>query len=106
MSQPFLVFLSAVSSEFKSVRSQLRADLHGGRGLEVRVQEDFRLEADTETTLAKLEKYIEGCDAVVSLIGARSAACPTPMEAAPLPGMLSKPVITRPRHAEARRTLS
>ena len=41
----FRVFLSAVTSEFAKARSALGSDLRA-RGLEVKVQDDFRQEAD------------------------------------------------------------
>jgi hypothetical protein len=53
----FRVFLSAVTSEFGTARDALAADLRS-RDTLVRVQSDFRQEADTDTTLKKLHEYI------------------------------------------------
>ena len=49
----FRVFLSTVTSEFGRARDALAADLRS-RGLLVRVQSDFRQEAEADTTLRKL----------------------------------------------------
>ncbi len=78
----YRVFLSAVTSEFGKARNEIASDL-AARGLTVRVQRDFRQEADTETTLAKLDKYIRGCDAVVHVAGKRSGSFPGEDEAKP-----------------------
>jgi hypothetical protein len=51
----FRVFLSAVSSEFEQVRSSVASDLRA-RGLEVKVQDDFRQEAEADTTLRVVNK--------------------------------------------------
>jgi hypothetical protein len=69
MSQPdgFRVFVSAVSSEFGAARSLVASDLRS-RGIEVKVQEDFRQEPGSDTTLGKLHDYIEDCSAVVCVI--------------------------------------
>ena len=83
----FRVFLSAVSTEFGAARSALASDLRA-RGLEVKVQEDFRQEAQADTTLAKLHRYIAGCDAVVAIMGARSGSLPPPAAAEPFRPML------------------
>jgi hypothetical protein len=83
----FRVFLSAVTSEFGAARDGLAADLRS-RDTLVRVQSDFRQEADSYTTLKKLHDYIRDCSAVVCLIGARSGACPPPVVAAPFRDML------------------
>src|SRR5271166_5648182 len=81
MAAEFRVFLSAVTSEFGRARYALAADLRS-RDTLVRVQSDFRQEADSDTTLKKLHDYIRGCSAVVCVIGARSGACPPPAAAA------------------------
>ncbi|MGO4870277.1 MAG: tetratricopeptide repeat protein [Roseiarcus sp.] len=75
------MFLSAVTSEFGAARREINDDLCA-RGLLVKVQEQFRQEADTETTLAKLVKYIGDCDAVVHVAGKRSGGFPGEDEAA------------------------
>ena len=77
----FKVFVSAVTSEAGQARDEIASDLRA-RGLAVRVQRDFRQEADTTTTLAKLDKYIRECSAVVHVAGKRSGAFPTDEEAA------------------------
>ncbi|MBI5385961.1 MAG: tetratricopeptide repeat protein [Verrucomicrobia bacterium] len=71
----FRIFLSRVSSEFEKAASSVASDLRA-RGLEVRIQEDFRQESDTETTLDKLHRYIRDCHAVVALVGRRSGGYP------------------------------
>jgi hypothetical protein len=91
MQQRFRVFLSAVSSEFRSAREAMASDLRA-RGLEVKEQRDFRQEADSDTTLRKLHDYIAGCDAVVAVVGARSGAKPPPAAAAPFAAMLPEGV--------------
>src|SRR5580693_8750475 len=63
----FTVFLSAVSNEFGKVRDRIAADLRS-RGLTVKVQSDFRAEADADTVLALLHNYIRDCDAVVCVV--------------------------------------
>jgi hypothetical protein len=83
----FRVFLSAVTSEFGKARDALSADLRS-RGVGVRVQSDFRQEAQADTTLSKLHDYIWGCDAVVSLIGQRAGDFPPPVAAERFADML------------------
>src|SRR6516165_99207 len=73
MAAEFRVFLSAVTSELGLARDALAADLRS-RDTLVRVQSDFRQEADSDTTLKKLHDYIRDCSAVMCLIGARSGA--------------------------------
>ena len=82
MAAEFRVFLSAVTSEFGLARDALAADLRS-RDTLVRVQSDFRQEADSDTTVKKLHDYIRDCSAVVCVIGVRSGACPPPPAAAP-----------------------
>lgn len=60
------LFLSTVSSEFRSYRDSLRHDLDRPN-LTVKVQEDFI--ATGEETLDKLDDYILQCNAVVHLVG-------------------------------------
>jgi hypothetical protein len=64
------------------VRSAVASDLRS-RGLSVKVQEDFRLEAGADTLLRKLHNYIHNCSAVVCIIGDRAGVGPTQTEAAP-----------------------
>jgi tetratricopeptide (TPR) repeat protein len=67
------IFLSAVSAEFRSYRDLLASDLNGPH-LDVKVQEDFVVTGGT--TLEKLDTYIQGCDAVLHLIGDATGAVP------------------------------
>ena len=60
------IFLSAVSSEFRSYRDRLAEKLVRPN-LSVHVQEDF-IAAGTET-LDKLDDYIQSCDVVIHLVG-------------------------------------
>jgi tetratricopeptide (TPR) repeat protein len=78
----FRVFLSAVSSEFAQARDALASDLQSHE-VTVSVQRSFRHDDAAETLLHKLRNYIEHCDVVVCLIGARSGAgLPVAVEAA------------------------
>jgi hypothetical protein len=77
MSNRFRIFLSAVSSEFGRARDALAAELRS-RELLLRVQCDFRLEAERDTTLRKLHAYIRDRSAVVCVIGQRGGAVPPP----------------------------
>jgi tetratricopeptide (TPR) repeat protein len=85
--QEFRIFLSAVTSEFGLARREINDDLCA-RGLLVKVQEQFRQEVDTETTLQKLVKYIGDCHAVVHVAGKRSGGFPGDAEAARFRHML------------------
>jgi tetratricopeptide (TPR) repeat protein len=79
----FRVFLSAVTSEFGPVRDALANDLQS-HDIIVCVQRSFRHDQNAGTLLHKLRNYIQSCDAVIFLIGARSGAgFPTPVEAEP-----------------------
>src|SRR5271169_2404159 len=79
----FKVFLSAVTPECGEARKLVASDLRS-RGLEVKVQEDFRQEAGADaTTLRKLHDYVRECDRVVAIMGARSGSFPPPDAAAP-----------------------
>ena len=60
------IFLSAVSGQFKACRDALASDLRAV-GAQVAVQEDFQQHGGT--LLLKLEKYIAGCDRVITLVG-------------------------------------
>jgi len=94
----FRVFLSAVSSEFAAARTALAGDLRA-RGLDVKVQDDFRQEAGADTTLRKLHDYIRDCAAVVCVIGRRSGAVPPDTAVRPfaplLPASLSEASYTQ-----------
>lgn len=69
------LFVSTVSSEFRSYRDRLREDLKGPL-LEVKVQEDFiQMGGDT---LSLLDDYVTVCDAVIHLVGDAAGACPAP----------------------------
>ena len=83
----FKVFLSAVTSECGEARKLVASDLCS-RGLEVRVQEDFRQEPGSDTTLGKLHNYVRDCDAVVAIIGERSGSFPPADAAEPFKAML------------------
>ena len=85
--RPFRVFLSAVSSEFAAVRAAIASDLRS-RGLEVKFQDDFRQEADADTTLRLLHNYLRDCDAVVCLVGTRSGDAPPAPAAEPFRALL------------------
>jgi hypothetical protein len=65
------LFLSAVSSEFRSYRDALGARLERPN-VTVKAQEEF-IPTGTET-LDKLDLYIRDCNAVVHLIGDRTGA--------------------------------
>ena len=83
----FRVFLSAVSSEFGDARSLVGSDLRA-RGLEVKVQEDFRQEVGSDTTLRKLHDYIRECSAIVCVVGRRSGSVPPDAAAEPFDNLL------------------
>jgi hypothetical protein len=77
------IFLSAVSSEFRSYRDRLAAKLKRPN-LSVYVQEDF-IAAGTET-LDKLDDYIRECEAVVHLVGDMTGAMASPSAVAAITG--------------------
>ncbi|MCZ6663205.1 MAG: DUF4062 domain-containing protein, partial [Actinobacteria bacterium] len=70
------VFLSAVSSEFGQVRSDIAEDLRT-RGFEVKVQEEFTQDGVSETLLDRLDVYIQNCATVICVVGKRSGTIPT-----------------------------
>jgi hypothetical protein len=75
------VFVSVVTSEFGIARDALANDLQS-HDLTVRVQRSFRHDDNAGTLLHKLRNYIETCDVVIFLIGARSGGgFPTAIEA-------------------------
>jgi hypothetical protein len=87
MTTPTGVFLSAVTSEFGTVRDILASDLRAKR-YDVTVQEDFRQEGGSSTTLQKLDAYIRTCEAVVCVIGERSGSVPPPSASQPYAALL------------------
>lgn len=70
------LFLSAVTSEFKSYRELLTRDLKRPT-LDVVGQEDFLVSGGS--TLQKLDDYIKACHGVVHLIGKATGAIPEPV---------------------------
>jgi Domain of unknown function (DUF4062) len=70
----FRVFISAVSGELKSYRTEVARVLRR-KELEVRDQEHFR--QGPATLLQQLAAYIEKCDAVILLIGDQTGAFPS-----------------------------
>ena len=75
------LFLSCVSDEFGAEREALRHELTG-LTVDVAIQEDFvSLGVDT---LAKLDAYIQTCDAVVHLVGDMTGAAPPALSVAGL----------------------
>ena len=75
--QAMKIFLSCVSTEFKSYRLKLANQLGAlpGQPYEVKVQEDFL--QGGHTLLECLADYIRNCDLVIHLIGEASGARPT-----------------------------
>ncbi len=73
--QSVRLFISCVSDEFGADRDALRRALTRPN-VEVKIQEDFK--ALGGDTLAKLEAYIEQCQAVVQLVGDRTGSAPNP----------------------------
>jgi tetratricopeptide (TPR) repeat protein len=74
---PTRVFLSCVSSEFRSYRLKLANQLGALKGQPylVKVQEDF--DQGGYTLLEKLGDYVRGCDLVIHLVGDGCGARPT-----------------------------
>lgn len=66
MPQSQRIFLSLVSTEFRSYRELLAKDIRRTR-VEVRTQENFGNHG--ETTLQKIDNYIQDCHAVIHVIG-------------------------------------
>jgi hypothetical protein len=85
------LFLSTVSAEFLSYRDRLR-HLLTRPNVEVRVQEDFIVTGDE--TLEMLDTYIQGCDAVIHLVGDMTGAMARPQSVAAIaaryPGLASR----------------
>jgi phosphoribosylaminoimidazole-succinocarboxamide synthase len=73
------IFLSAVSSEFRTAREALGRTLDLP-GLRVREQASFRQEPGSLTLLDKPHDYIKDCTIVVCLIGIRAGSGPRPTE--------------------------
>jgi len=69
------LFLSTVSAEFLSYRERLR-HLLTRPDVEVKVQEDFIVSGDE--TLEMLDRYIQGCDGVIHLVGDMTGAMAKP----------------------------
>ena len=69
------LFLSTVSAEFHSYRERLR-HLLTRPDVEVKVQEDFIVTGDE--TLEMLDRYIQGCDGVIHLVGDMTGAMAKP----------------------------
>jgi len=69
------LFLSTVSAEFLSYRERLR-HLLTRPDVEVKVQEDFIVTGDE--TLEMLDRYIQGCDGVIHLVGDMTGAMAKP----------------------------
>jgi hypothetical protein len=67
------LFLSCVSDEFGAYREKLRDRLKRLH-VEIEIQETFK--ARGGDTLALLEEYIEGCDAVVHFVGDMAGSAP------------------------------
>ncbi len=67
------VFLSAASGEFKSTREALARALRAA-GFHVEEQDTFVQRGAAPRLLRKLHDYIEGCCAVVCLIGSLADA--------------------------------
>ena len=72
------VFISCVSTEFRSYRLRLANQLGVLKGspCDVKVQEDFQQGGDT--LLDKLADYVRECDIVIHLVGNACGARPTP----------------------------
>ena len=73
------LFLSTVSAEFLSYRERLRR-LLTRPDVEVKVQEDFIVTGDE--TLEMLDRYIQGCDGVIHLVGYMTGALAKPQSVA------------------------
>ncbi len=73
------LFLSTVSAEFLSYRERLR-HLLTRPNVEVKVQEDFIVSGDE--TLEMLDRYIQGCDGVIHLVGDMTGAMAKPQSVA------------------------
>jgi hypothetical protein len=72
-----IIFLSAVSDEFRSYRAHLRDNIMRAAEVGAVIQEDFG--AVGAGTLEGLDARIRDCTAVVHLMGDMSGACPPPL---------------------------
>ena len=100
------VFLSAVSSEFRSFRVQLRHDLQV-MGWDVLLQEELDLTTGP-TLLAVIDAHIQTCRTVICLIGTRSGggypeAAEADAAAIPLPAGMSRASYTQYEYFLARK---
>ena len=73
-------FVSGVSSEFRHVCDEIANDLQA-HSCDVAVQRSFGTDPRAPSLLAMLHDFIQECDGLIALIGARSGDCP-PDEAA------------------------
>ncbi|MFN9644918.1 MAG: tetratricopeptide repeat protein, partial [Cyanobacteriota bacterium] len=73
------IFLSIVSAEFLSYRERLR-HLLTRPDVEVKVQEDFIVTGNE--TLEMLDRYIQGCEGVIHLVGDMTGAMAKPQSVA------------------------
>jgi tetratricopeptide (TPR) repeat protein len=74
------VFISAVTSEFGTVRSAIASNLRA-KDWNVTVQDDFRAEPGSDTLLQFIHDHIYDCDRVVCVVGKQSGICPKKPEA-------------------------
>lgn len=90
-------FISAVSDEFASERSEILANFHD-RDWELRVQENFF--APGKPILCEISDYIQAADGVIQLIGSQAgnAVVPADIDAvlAKHPDLLTKLAVDRP----------
>src|SRR5262249_36400986 len=84
MNRQPIIFLSAVSGEFRGYRAQMREDLIRAGNFGIKIQEEFDVVG--EGTLLGLDERIKGCDAVVHLIGDMAGFIPPPVAVKALVG--------------------
>lgn len=77
MTAAFRIFISCVSTEFRTYRTDLRAALTSS-GREIKIQEDFQ--DGPGTLLEKLDHYITRCQAVIHLVGSSTGERAKPAE--------------------------
>ncbi len=85
----FRIFLSAVSSEFASVRDDLFKQLEK-HGFDVTYQEKLVPKGDADRTLDKVYAYFQECDLIIYLVGQRSGGFPAEKVAAKYANLLPK----------------